>query len=54
MLNALIVMVGILPVTACIFGSICMMYFEKPGWGWLIFLAVLLGRVSFNFVDADE
>ncbi|MDU1573212.1 MAG: hypothetical protein E6868_08175 [Pantoea sp.] len=31
-----------LPQIAAVIGSILLAYYSKPGWGWMIFLAVLL------------
>lgn len=28
-----------------VIGAISMMYFEKPGWGWLVFIAVILAVI---------
>lgn len=51
MIKVLIVGIAILPTTACICGSIWMMSLEKAGWGWLLFLALLLGQLSIRFQD---
>lgn len=35
-----------LAVLAAVLGAIYLAYYEKPGWGWMIFLAIALGSSS--------
>lgn len=35
-----------LVVLAAVLGAIYLAYYEKPGWGWMIFLAIVLGSSS--------
>jgi hypothetical protein len=40
-------------VCAAIFGAAFLAYHGKDGWGWLIFLAVILGSTSYKYTKDD-
>lgn len=43
---AILVFFRMLPSVAAIAGATLLALHDKPGWGWMLFVSVLLGSVS--------
>lgn len=38
-----------LTICACIAGIVFLIHTDKQGWGWLVFLAILIGSTSYKY-----
>lgn len=44
----ILVFFRMLPSVACIVGATLLAMNDKPGWGWMLFVGLLLGSVSIH------
>lgn len=50
----LIVLLKSIVAFAAVAGAIYLAYYEKAGWGWMIFLAICLGSGSVRLGDEND
>ena len=44
----------LLPSTICIISAALMVYTDKTGWGWFLFVGYILGDIAYDKINVDD